>query len=85
MANGKLVVTNGDRWTADAALRNGKSAANKNRDLTDASRTLISKDRPVYCCPKCSESAMQFYATLERQSDRTDFFHCHACGTFWEI
>ena len=41
--------------------------------------------RPVYDCPKCDESAMQFFAQRLDLPGRDDFFYCCACGSIWEV
>ncbi|HJS09084.1 MAG TPA: hypothetical protein VJ809_15550 [Pirellulales bacterium] len=51
----------------------------------DLWRFSISQDRPAYKCPNCTESAVQFYRLHELHPNRRDFFHCHACGSCWEM
>jgi hypothetical protein len=45
----------------------------------------ISRDRPVYNCPNCAESALQFYRSHYLHPELKDFFRCHACGSCWEM
>jgi DNA-directed RNA polymerase subunit M/transcription elongation factor TFIIS len=45
----------------------------------------ISKDRPVYKCPNCTDSAVQFYRSHDLHPELRDFFRCHACGSCWEM
>lgn len=72
------------------AQGNGRAKAEllsraKHRGASHDWRSRLSKDRPVYGCPKCTELAMQFYAEHPSHPDRAEFFHCHACGTCWEM
>ena len=45
----------------------------------------LASDRPVYDCPTCKESAMQFFAQRLDLPGREDFFYCCACGSTWEV
>jgi hypothetical protein len=45
----------------------------------------LSRDRPVYGCPKCGRSAMQFYALFPGDPPRREVFRCHACETCWDV
>jgi DNA-directed RNA polymerase subunit M/transcription elongation factor TFIIS len=45
----------------------------------------LSSDRPIYDCPKCKESGMQFFAQRLDMPGREDFFYCRACGSTWEM
>jgi DNA-directed RNA polymerase subunit M/transcription elongation factor TFIIS len=48
-------------------------------------RSRLGEDRPVYDCPNCNQPALQFFAAHADYPERTEFFHCCACGTCWEI
>lgn len=78
---GRPVLANRDVQAADLALL---YSAKSRTDVSDW-RSRISKGRPVYSCPKCWESAMQFFTEHASHPDRSEFFHCHACGTYWEM
>jgi hypothetical protein len=45
----------------------------------------LSKDRPVYACPKCGQHALQFYALFPGIPEWEEVFRCHACQSCWEI
>ena len=45
----------------------------------------IHSDRPVYECPNCKQSAMQYYVQSAEFPGRQDFYYCYACGSFWDI
>ena len=45
----------------------------------------LAPDRPSYDCPKCEESAMQYFCQRLDLPGREDFFYCCACGSTWEI
>ena len=45
----------------------------------------LSSDRPIYDCPMCKESGMQFFSERRDMPGREDFFYCHACGSNWEL
>jgi DNA-directed RNA polymerase subunit M/transcription elongation factor TFIIS len=81
----KFKNLNDDARTAGIVQFSRERAVSNGDGTLDEWQSRISKDRPVYACPKCSERAMQFYATRALLFDRTDFFHCHACGNSWEI
>ena len=75
---------NGDARTAGTVQFTRERAVSNGTTLEEW-QSQISNDRPVYACPDCSETAMQFYATDALHPDRADSFHCHACGTSWEM
>jgi DNA-directed RNA polymerase subunit M/transcription elongation factor TFIIS len=76
---------NGDaRMAGIVHLTRERAVSNYDGTLNEW-QSRISNDRPVYACPDCSETAMQFYATRALLFDRTDFFHCHACRNSWDI
>jgi len=54
-------------------------------ELRENWRNRIHSDRPAYECPKCKKSAMQFHALLAEDPGRENFYHCYACGSFWEM
>jgi len=76
---------NGDARTAGIVQLTRERAVSNDDGTLDEWQSRISNDRPVYACPNCSETAMQFYATRALLFDRADFFPCHACGSSWEI
>ena len=85
--NGRPAVAEGDERISDSVVLS-RATANLSRNDDDAADEWlprVSKDRPVYGCPKCSESAMQFYAEHPLFPHRSEFFHCHGCGTCWEM
>ena len=45
----------------------------------------LDPDRPTYDCPECRKLAVQFYARLDSQPGREEFYCCCACGRFWEM
>jgi hypothetical protein len=45
----------------------------------------LDSDRPIYDCPNCKESGMQFFAQRLDMPGREDFFYCRACGSSWEM
>jgi hypothetical protein len=53
-------------------------------ETTDWCKAL-SLDRPIYDCPHCKQAAMQFYAQLPGEPDLKESFHCHACGSTWQV
>ena len=75
---------NGDARTAGTVQFTRERAVSNGTTLEEW-QSQISKDRPVYACPNCSERAMQFYANRALLFDRADFFHCHACRNSWDI
>lgn len=83
--NGQTASTQRRRQTENALAQPKSTAAAGDCAAVDEWLPRISRDRPVYGCPKCSEPAMQFYAAHPLFSERTEFFHCHACGIDWEI
>jgi len=76
---------NGDARTAGIVHLTRERAVSNYDGTLNEWQSRISNDRPVYACPDCSETAMQFYATDALHADRADSFHCHACGTSWEM
>ncbi len=74
-----------DALAADAEPLTCERAMSDGDAPPEAWQARISTDRPVYGCPRCSEPAMQFYATHPLHPDRADFFQCHACGICWEM
>jgi hypothetical protein len=48
-------------------------------------RASLDHSRPIYHCPQCSRSAMQFYRLHSLHPDRKALFLCHACDGMWEI
>jgi ribosomal protein L37AE/L43A len=45
----------------------------------------LSSDRPTYDCPNCKKQAMQFYAQIPGERERSEAFRCCACGSTWEL
>jgi hypothetical protein len=74
---------NGDGHVHVRVVRAGD--ATRNIPSTDGWRVCISNDRPVYRCPNCDESAVQFYRSHDLHPGLKDFFRCHACGSCWEM
>lgn len=83
--NGQPAMAHGDGRIAGAIVLPRTTAPGKDCHAAEEWLPRISEDRPVYGCPTCSESAMQFYAAHPLHPDRTEFFHCHACGNSWEM
>jgi hypothetical protein len=48
-------------------------------------RSRLHADRPVYGCPKCGQTAMQFFARLSGPPEREDVFYCCSCGSTWDM
>jgi DNA-directed RNA polymerase subunit M/transcription elongation factor TFIIS len=83
--NGHATLGDAHRRVPDVVGLSRKATLSRSRGRADQGQSPISNDRPVYACPKCLESAMQFYTASALYPDRTEFFHCHSCGTHWEI
>jgi DNA-directed RNA polymerase subunit M/transcription elongation factor TFIIS len=83
--NNRSAIVDGNGQASEVVALPPNAVANRERGSADAWQSRISNDRPVYDCPKCSESAMQFYGRHQSHFDQTDFFRCHACGTNWEM
>jgi DNA-directed RNA polymerase subunit M/transcription elongation factor TFIIS len=45
----------------------------------------LSADRPIYGCPECKESSLQFFLKRADMPGRDEFFYCCACGLTWEV
>ena len=83
--NNRPTTVDGDGQAPGRLLRSGKIAAIEKAGASDEWQSRLRGDRPIYGCPKCRQSAMQFHATHDDHPGRTDFFYCSACGTCWEI
>jgi hypothetical protein len=71
-----------DKAPARVVLPGNATRSIRSEDLWQFS---ISEDRPVYKCPNCTESAVQFYRSHDLHPELHDFFRCHACGSCWEM
>lgn len=80
-SNGQPIMTKRDERIAKPSSLSG----GQDFDSRDPWQLRLSNDRPKYECPKCTEQALQFYATHPLHPDRAEFFHCHACGNSWEM
>ncbi|MEX0678759.1 MAG: hypothetical protein WD063_16900 [Pirellulales bacterium] len=45
----------------------------------------LAPDRPIYECPNCKDSSMQFFSQRLDMPGREEFFYCCACGSTWEM
>jgi hypothetical protein len=70
---------NGDTSHSSDAL-----AGIADRPLSDW-RCRLACDRPIYDCPECHNSGMQYFVRRLDMPGREDFFYCCACGTMREI